>query len=434
MRLDGIKIGLVEDDPIMGGSLEQALELAGAEVIWWQSAEEALKALPLAGRDIVLCDIQLPTISGDELFEMVNRYRNMAPFLFMTAFGEIDQAVTLLKKGAGDYITKPFEIDDMLDRITGLVGTEKALIETGALGPSRMMLEIEQTLNRIARARMPVLLSGETGVGKEVCARFLHGLGSQDMSPFMPVHCAAIPEHAIESELFGALQPDLHRGYAERAGRGVLFLDGIADLSLGLQPKLLRLLEEEIFFRLGDDTPQHFEARIVCSSTRNLQELVEANEFREDLFYRINTINIEIPPLRTRPEDTIWLAERFLQESCALSGKDPKSFSNDAREYLLRHNWPGNARELRNRIERANALTISQYVTIEDMFPDRNADHKQLRRLAKLSEVRETAEKHHIELALKSRNGNLSEAARALGISRTTMWEKTVKYSIKTHS
>ncbi|MFQ5439367.1 MAG: sigma-54-dependent transcriptional regulator [Paracoccaceae bacterium] len=267
MRLEGLKIGLIEDDPIMGESLVQVLGLEGADVLWWRTGAEGLRALHHFDRDIIVCDIRLPDISGEQIFSEFSRRRNAAPFVFMTAFGDIEQAVGLLKSGAGDYVTKPFDPEDLIGRITALVPNSEMRRSSGALGPSDAMLEIEQTLKRISATRMPVLLEGETGVGKEVCARFLHGLTTRDLMPFMAVNCAAIPEDRMEMELFGSEHPALHRGFAERAEKGTLYLDGIAELSLGLQPKLLRLQEEEAFYRLGGSTPVHFDARLVCSTS-----------------------------------------------------------------------------------------------------------------------------------------------------------------------
>jgi DNA-binding NtrC family response regulator len=434
MRLEGLKIDLIEDDLIMGESLVQVFGLEGADVRWWRSGTEGLVALPYSNRDIIVCDIRLPDMSGEQILAEASRYRSTAPFLFMTAFSEVEQAVRLLKKGAGDYIAKPFELDDMIQRITALVPDQESRLSKGALGPSDAMLEIEQTLKRVAATRMPVLLVGETGVGKEVCARFLHGMTAQDMSPFVAVNCAAIPENTMEMELLGSQIPEVHRGYAERAQKGILYLDGIADLSLAMQPKLLRLLEEETFYRLGGDTPIHFEARIVCSTNVDPQDLLAKGEFREDLLYRINTISIIIPPLQQRTDDIIWLAERFLDQAAALAGHDPKKLSPGAEERLVDHAWPGNARELRNRIERANSLAPTVYIRPEDLFLNHSADRDFKHKIAKLSVVRDAAEKRQIELGLKASGGNVLQAARTLGVSRTTMWEKMQKYGIRGHA
>jgi DNA-binding NtrC family response regulator len=434
MRLEGLKIGLIEDDPIMGESLVQVFTLEGADVIWWQTGGEALVALPHANRDIILCDIRLPDMNGEQVFDEARRYRSVAPFLFMTAYGDVEQAVGLLKKGAGDYVTKPFELEGLLQRILSMVPKQELRLAKGALGPSTEMLEIESTLKRVSAAAMPVLLIGHTGVGKEVCAHFLHELSSQDAAPFMAVNCAAIPENTMETELFGNELPQLHRGYAERAQKGTLYLDGITDLQLGLQPKLLRLLEEETFYRLGGDEPVHFDARIICSTRVDLKTLVGDGGFREDLFYRINTVSIVIPPLRERIDDILWLARRFLQEVAALTGDDPKQLSSSAEERLRDHTWPGNARELRNRIERANSLALNRYILPEDLFADRPGDRGFDYKIAKLSVVRDAAEKRQIELALKARGGNISQAAQTLGVSRTTMWEKMLKHEIKSRT
>ncbi len=433
MRLEGLKIGLIEDDPIMGESLQQAFELEGAEVVWWQTGAEALAALPHSNRDIIVCDIRLPDMNGEQVFEQASRYRTASPFLFMTAYGDVEQAVRLLKKGGGDYVTKPFELEGIIQRITALVPVQELRKTKKMLGVSDAMLEIERTLKRISNSRMPVLLVGETGVGKEVCARFLHGLATDDLEPFVAVNCAAIPEASVEFELFGSSSPELHHGYVERAQRGTLFLDGIADLSLGIQPKLLRLLEEETIYRLGGETPIHFDARVICSTSLNLKKLVEEGMFREDLLYRINAITIEIPPLRERTEDIIWLAEMFLNDVAALAGGEVKKLSAAAKERLVEHSWPGNARELRNRIEKAHSLVLTRRISPENLFSDRSGESSFENKIAKLSVVRDAAERRQIKLALDAEDGNVSKAAKTLGISRTTMWEKMLKHGISSH-
>ena len=430
MLFEGLKVGLIEDDPIMGESLSQALDLEGAEVLWWKTGAEALSAITHANRDICICDIRLPDMSGERVFAEVSRYRTATPFLFMTAYSDVEQAVALLKEGAGDYMTKPFDLEDLFQRVLSLVPARELRVSKGGLGPSYAMLEIEQTLKRVSATRMPVLLVGETGVGKEVCARFLHSLATKDSSPFLAVNCAAIPNSSIETELFGSERPEQHKGYAERAQDGTLYLDSISDLSLRLQPTLLRLLEEETFFRLGGVIPVHFDARIICSAKVDLMEMIERGDFREDLFFRINTISINIPPLRQRIDDIVWLAERFLRDAASFTGNEPKQLSAGAEERLMDHSWPGNARELRNRIERANSLTQTSHILPEDLFADHPGSHDFDNRIAKLSVVRDAAEKRQIKLALSAMEGNVSKAAQTLGVSRTTMWEKMLKHGI----
>lgn len=430
MRLDGLKIGLIEDDPIVGESLFHALDLEGAEVQWWKTGAEAHAALSQAARDIYICDIRLPDISGDQVFRKASRYRRVAPFLFMTAYGDVEQAVRLLKLGAGDYVTKPFELDDLLNRIVKLVPNRETRRTKGALGPSAAMLDIEQTLKRVAKTRMPVLLTGETGVGKEVCARFLHELSSDDAAPFVALNCAAVPERAIEVELFGREKPDRQIGLAERALSGTLYLDRISELPPALQPMLLRFIEEEAFRRTGGDLPVPFDARIMSSAGPDVRGAVSRGTLREDLFFRVNTVLIDIPTLRERPEDILWLAGMFLRQSAALTGTDPKRLSAGAEERLLSHVWPGNVRELRNRVERANTLARTSHIMPEDLFTKHADQGAGGTRIEKLAAVRDAAEKRHIILALEASGGNVSAAAKTLGVARTTMWEKMLKHDI----
>ncbi len=420
-------IALIEDDPLMGESLVHSLSLEGATVNWWTSGEEALGALgEESSHDVLVCDLRLPGMSGEELFHSLSRLRSDLPVLFMTAYGEIDQAVELMRAGAGDYVTKPFELPEFLSRLTALMPpVEEA---PAVLGVSPLMRSAEAFLQRIAEQSGPLLITGETGVGKEVAARHLHALACPD-APFMAVNCAAIPADLLESELFGHERGAFtsaerqHLGYAERAKGGILFLDEISELPTPLQAKLLRLIEERRFFRLGGEKPVTFRARVVAASNKEIAEEIKQGRFRQDLFYRLETFTLELPPLRSRPEDTAWLLERFAASYAPNSDGRIRGVSALAAEAARGHSWPGNVRELRNRVERAAALATGPLLMPADLFPSdpMTLTTEQSRPLA---DIRDAAERRAIEGALSDSGGQLQKAAQLLGISRTTLWEK----------
>jgi DNA-binding NtrC family response regulator len=379
--------------------------------------------------------MRLPDTTGEALFLSHAALMPLPPFLFVTAFGDIDQAVALMRQGAADYVTKPFELSKVLARVQSLILKNTAPHQGGELGMSREMKEVEATLRRISDLTSPVLITGETGVGKEVCARFLHGLSSRSQEPFIAVNCAAIPADVMERELFGyrgATAQAFHRGFAERARGGILFLDEVSDLVLPLQAKLLRLVETREYHRLGGEQGMIFHGRIVCSTHRDLQAIVKEGRFREDFFYRIAGMKVDVPPLRERPEDIPWLIGLFLER---FKGGVAKQASAQAVDAALVHPWPGNVRELRNRVERAVALSRTDWIMPADLFPENAAATREQspeppRPFATLSEAREDAERRQIEKALKETGGHMIDAARLLGVSRTTLWEKMRRLGI----
>lgn len=436
MSPDGVSIAVIEDDPIMGESLNQYLELEGCHVEWWQTGRDALAGLSRLGPDVVICDICLPDMSGEDIFRRLSAERSAPPFLFMTAYGQIDQAVSLIRAGAGDYVTKPFELGDLLSRARALVARRPVTAE-GALGVSQQMRRIESLIMRISGRSSPVLFTGETGSGKEVCARFLHSVSGAATQPFVAVNCAAIPDNLLESEVFGHEKGAFtgangrHLGYAERAQGGTLFLDEVAELPLQLQAKLLRLLDQRTFHRVGGEALIPFRARVVCATHRDLAAEVAAGRFREDLYYRINVVTIAIPPLRERIEDVQSLMYRFFGELAPEANPDVRGLSSGAEAAALAYPWPGNIRELRNRLERAIALAAGPRLLAGDLFPDMMEPLKSQPPTGRsLAAVRDEAERQEIERALQATGGQISEAAKALGVSRTTLWERMRRFGI----
>ena len=437
MLLEGRVIGLVEDDLVMGESLVQGLSLEGSSVEWWKSADEAKRGIASSRPDLVICDMRLPDGRGDQLFFDLAQSQVLPPFFFITAYGDIDQAVAVMRAGAADYTTKPFDLASFIMRASALIQRGTLAQADVVLGPSPLMRDIEALLRKISDTRSPVLLTGETGAGKEVCARFLHSVSSRSSEPFIAVNCAAIPQDVMERELFGSRGvsgQSFHHGFAERARGGILFLDEISDLSLHLQAKLLRLVEAREFHRVGGEQLVEFRGRIVCAANQDLPSLVAKGAFRQDLYYRINSVIVNVPPLRERPDDIPWLAEQFLQKPIDDDEHFPRGMSSLAWEELLAHDWPGNVRELRNRIERAQALTKTEWLMPGDLFPDAaKRTHPLVQAFAPLAEARDDAERRQIIRALQKTQGQIIEAADLLKVSRTTLWDKMRRLHISSH-
>ncbi|VVS98135.1 sigma-54 dependent transcriptional regulator [Rhizobium sp. EC-SD404] len=428
-------IGLIEDDPVMGGSLVQRLELEGWKVIWWSTGQAALEGMADVRKDLelVICDIRLPDMSGEEVFDAMRGDEDLPPFLFVTGYGEVDQAVRLMRSGAVDFVTKPFRIGDFLTRIGAARRQVVSELDTRGyvLGCSHSIQAVEDLIRRYAMLDLPVLITGETGAGKEVAARLLHDLSPRAKEPFIAVNCAAIPAELLESELFGHEKGAFtgahqrHLGYAERAKGGTLFLDEIGDMPLPLQVKLLRLMESKSFTRLGGETSVAFRARIVSATHQQLLNSPPTS-FREDLYFRLAVLPVEIAPLRERPDDILWLLNRFIKEAGTRSNRRIRGLTVLAEEACLAHFWQGNARELRNRVERAVALAATDRIDIADLFPEQ-AQSQASKAFATLADVRDAAERRQILRALDETEGHVTKAAELLGLGRTTLWEKMTR-------
>jgi len=434
------RIALVEDDPILGESLVQRLTLEGMAVQWADTGRAAIAMLHESRWDFVVCDIRLPDMDGEEIYRTVMPDLGGTPILFMTAFGDVRQAVRLMRAGADDYLIKPFSIDELVDRLGRLrrVGDIEAE-RRPVLGSSDAMRRVEAILRRVADIDTTVLLLGETGVGKEVAARFLHGVGNRADRPFVAINCAAVPPELAASEIFGHERGAftnahaLHTGVAERAEDGILFLDEIADLPAAVQGKLLRLVEERRFHRVGGERPIDFRAKLVCATNADLRRAVAEGNFREDLYYRINVVEVRLPPLRERAEEILPLARHFAEEFAGRFMRGNIRLTAAAERALMAHEWPGNVRELRNRVERAVALAeAAGDIQPGGLYPERSLHNEDPRETDDLTTVRERAEKEHIRKVLEKTDGIVGRAASILGVSRTTLWEKMRRYGIET--
>lgn len=430
-------VALVEDDPIMGQSVVDWLAVRGYQANWLRTGAEALSVLPRLRPDIVVCDIRLPDMTGEEIHRELSQALPGTPFVFVTGYGEVDQAVRLMRAGAADYVSKPFDIEVLLDRIAALLAPRWQQTDGTELGVSPAMVHVERILRRIAGIDSTLLLTGPSGSGKEVAARFVHERGPRAGKPFVAVNCAAIPADLLESELFGHERgaftgaQSRHHGYVERAGDGTLFLDEVAELPLPMQAKILRLLQERVYARVGGEGSLRFAARVVAATNADLGERVRAGLFREDLLFRLNVIGVAIPPLAGRPEDIMPLALRFVGEFAERFGREPLGFTTGAEAALLAHSYPGNIRELRNRVERAVALGDGPWIGVADLFPERHPSPSGKDAVLTLAQAREAAERKHILRVLNEADGDVAVAAERLDVSRSTLFEKIKRLGIR---
>lgn len=434
-------IGIVEDDPIMGESLVQRLQLEGYRTEWWRSGEEALFHLWDAECRVLVCDIRLPDLDGEQFFRRALPDLGAMPVIFITAFGEVEQAVRLMRAGADDYVTKPFDVEMLLRKIAALCTRELVAGNNTPgrenLSASATMRHVELELVRIKDIAAPVLLLGETGVGKEVAARQLHDTSLRHILPFVVVNCATIPIDRAESEMFGhergvvAASRVAHAGLVEQAGAGTLFLDEVSGLPQLLQGKLLRLLEDGRYRKLGSTQEMISSARIISSSNADLSRLVTEGRFRADLYYRLNAIELHIPPLRGRKEDILPLAEHYIAQFARSAGHRVPTLTPATMAVLRDYHWPGNVRELRNRLERALGVSAgAPQLSVQAIFPEQSLVDQPKERVASLAEVRERAERLHIEDAIRQTGGEIAKAAILLRISRTTLWDKMRKLGL----
>ncbi len=436
---DSIKrLCLVEDDAIMRESLCQRLEIENIAVDCFCSAEIAMKSLLSKEYAALITDIRLPDIGGEDLFNaIIDANRVPPPTIFISGFGDINQAVRLLKMGAVDYLTKPFDLDELIDKLREvapiLFGNNKE--DSTVLGVSPKMREIKAMLDRLADHNCDILITGESGVGKEYAARYFAGrLNNGEEKPFVALNCAALPEDLLEAELFGHAEGAFtgaiksRKGVFELADGGVLFLDEIGETSARMQAKLLRSIQERVVHRLGEEKPISVNLRLIYATNRDLKKMVANGEFREDLYFRINTVHLHIPPLRERREDIYWLANRLVQRFFNEHKKRRLLLPLTVR-YLEKQHWPGNLRELANSVERACILSPQDILGPRE-FGAPSEEHLIPCCEMKLKESMEEHEKQFLLEKLESHEWRIAETASCLGISRKSLWEKMKRHEI----
>jgi DNA-binding NtrC family response regulator len=429
-------ICLLEDDAIMGEALSQFFRLEDLPCDWFRTLASARGALRSGRYCALISDIRLPDGNGGDLYrELLHEGIPTPPTLFITAYGSVAQAVELLQQGARDYITKPFEPDELLVKLRRACPAlfERAPPPGGqVLGVSPAMRRIEQTLERVARHRVPVLITGASGVGKEYAARYLHRCrNAQGPAPFLGLNCAAVPEDLIEAELFGAERGAFtgavgtRIGLFEQAGSGTLFLDEVGDMPLAMQAKLLRAVQECSVRRIGGTQDIAIQAQLVWATNCDLEQRVAQGRFREDLYFRMSTVHVELPPLRERPEDIAWFARKFLEAFSRENGRHC-CLTPKAERYLTGRPWTGNVRALKQAVDRA-AIFSDSGVLEPDNFLSAGAigSMPQDRPQAEgLKDYLAECERWYICQALERCNGRMGDAAQWLGVSRKSLWER----------
>jgi two-component system response regulator GlrR len=438
----GYRILLVDDEADLLSLWKLRLKNSGYKVTTALSGEEALVKLSVVKPNVVLTDLRMQGIDGMALFEAIRERNKTIPVIIITAHGSIPEAVEATKKGVFSFLTKPIDGKDLI------LETEKALQfsigdtlqqddsnkwRRDIISKSAAMEELLSRSLLVSDTDSTVLIRGESGTGKELLAIAIHRASSRKDGAFVPVNCAAIPEALLESELFGHAKGSFtgasnkHVGLFKSAHKGTLFLDEIGDMPLQLQVKLLRVLQEKQVRPVGSTTPVPVDVRIISATHRNLEEAIEYKQFREDLYYRLNVVNLELPPLHERKEDIPLLAEYFVQILSGDSKKPVKRITPEAMRILVDAAWPGNVRQLYNVVENAFALATSSFIT-EDLLHDAIKQHQ--KKIVPLSEARRQFEQQYLIKLLKITQGNVSEAARIANRNRTDFYKLLNRHHI----
>ncbi len=446
-----VRILVVDDDADMREWVREELASEGFAVETAPGGRAGLERVKQGGLDLVVSDVKMPDLDGLDLLREVRELEPSPFVIIVTGFGAIDTAIRAVKLGAYDYITKPFKIDQLLLSIDKALAERTLRSEVARLreevsersrldnmiGQSAAMQAIFALVRRLSASHASILITGESGTGKELVARALHGKSPRKNRPFIALNCAAIPEALLESEILGYARGAHSTASTDRQGLfveangGTLFLDEIADLPLALQPKLLRVLQDGEVRPLGANRATRVDVRVMAATNRDLEERLRTGQFREDLYYRLNVIQIQLPPLRGRPEDVLPLAEHFLTRSTERSHKAVRGFAERARQMLLGYHWPGNVRELENVVERAVALAESDLIGPDDL-PQALHERKAQDRLATAVAqglTLEQLEREYIERILEVEGGNKTRAAQRLGLDRKTLYRKLEEYA-----
>ncbi len=429
-----MKIALVEDDINMRKSLEIAIsDYKEFEVVSFKNAKDALKKLD-DSFDLIVTDINMPGMDG---IEFVKELNGRFEVIIMTGNATLQRAIESIQMGVKDFLLKPFDIETLVaaikrshkiqEVVAKKTSTKTAKSSTGFIGESDTIKRVKQLAQRAAQTDATVLLLGESGVGKEVFARYVHDNSERVKKPFIAINMAAIPEHLIESELFGFVKGSFTDAHADKAGKfeladgGTVFLDEIGEMPYALQAKLLRVLQEREVVRIGAAKPIKIDIRVISATNANLRQKIDENLFREDLYYRLNTIPVEIPPLRERQDEILTIAQATLEKAVQQYSLEEKTFSQDAERALLEYNWPGNIRELLSVVERAAILSFESEITVDDLF---------LESRSKKNEIA-TMEKNLILEVMQECNNDLQKSAHMLDMGMKTLESKIKKYRIE---
>jgi two-component system response regulator GlrR len=442
------RILVVDDDRNLVELIRMRLETAGYDVVTAFDEEEALMKAPEHVVDLSIVDLQLVRKDGISLMEELHLVNPHMPVLILTAHGSIETAVEAMKRGAFSYLTKPFESRDLLlqiekalensrlssevERLKGLV--EQSYAPTNVVTRSEKMRNVLEAVSRIAKAESTVLLLGESGTGKDLVARLIHLAGARGDRPFVAVNCAALPEGLLESTLFGHEKGAFSgafraaKGLFVQADGGTIFLDEIGDMPLSIQAKVLRVLQERCFYPVGSEKLTEVNVRVIAATNKDLDEQVKRGLFREDLYYRVHVIPIQLPPLRERKEDIPALVDHFLDEFVKQTGKEIKGFTPQAMQKLMFYDWPGNVRELKNAIEYAVAMSDNDRITEDLILSTKGLVIEE--KLQPLKEARDAFEKTYLTYLLQTTGGNVSEAARLAGKYRADLYVLLRKHGL----
>jgi two-component system response regulator AtoC len=448
------RILVIDDDDGLRDSLQLLLSAEGYEALGVEDAGAALREVERAAYDVILCDLRMPGVNGMELLPQLVRRHPATPVIMMSAYGTDELALEAIHLGAYDYLAKPFQPTEALftirkarergrlQRNNELLrrDVDRAVGDRPIVATSEGMIELLELMERAAAYKSTVLLTGESGTGKEVLARAIHAQSPRRAANFVAVNCGAIPDALLESELFGHAKGAFtgadraRRGLIAEADAGTLFLDEIGELPTQLQVKLLRFLQEEEIRPLGESKPRSVDVRVISATARNLEDDVTAGRFREDLFYRLNVVRLQVPPLRERPKDVPLLADHFLGRFRRTLGKPVQGISDEALERLVNYPWPGNVRELENVLERAVILADGDRITPAELPESVRVPRSGAEPGAggySLKQARRGAETRAIRRALEATEGNRTHAARLLDISHRALLYKIKEYGLR---
>lgn len=448
------RILVVDDEEIMRSSLSDWLKEDGYYVLAVADGYQALERIKEEEWDLAVVDLKMPKIDGIEVLKRISAMRPDLPVIIITAYATIDTAVTAIKEGAADYIVKPFNPEEISLVIAKLVEHQRLIKENillrkelnkryrfqDLIGKSSNMMKVIEMIRTVTPIKSTVLIKGESGTGKELVARAIHELGPRKKNPFISAACGAIPESLLEAELFGYEKGAFtgavsqHKGRIELADMSTLFLDEIGDVSLKTQVGLLRFLQEREFRRVGGSEIIKVDVRIIAATNKNLEAMIEKGEFREDLYYRLNVIAIEVPPLRERKEDIPVLADHFLEKFSLDTGKKMYGYTDQAMRFLMEYDWPGNVRQLENTIEHAVVVAQEMEIKVGD-FPEylvtSKINKEVTRDISEEQQSLEELEKEYILNTLQAQNWNIKRSAAILGINRVTLYNKIRRYNLR---
>lgn len=447
------RVLLVDDDDSMGQLLVAVLKKRQFDATFVSQPDDALRVLEQQDFDVIVTDLKMKGMDGIALCERVAANRPDIPVILLTAFGTFDAAVSAIRAGAYDFVTKPVEnevlllaverawrhrsLRDEVKRLRSALEQGQSLAEI--VGASPVMKKVYDLIERVAASEASVLITGESGTGKEMVARAIHQRSPRSQAPFVAINCAAVPENLLESELFGHVKGAFtdartaRRGLFAQAHGGTLFLDEVGEMPVALQPKLLRAIQDRTIRPVGADAETPVDVRIIAATNRDLETAIEERRFREDLYYRLNVIHIPLPPLRARGNDTLLLAQQFLDRFATQAQKHVTGLSSEAAERLLSYAWPGNVRELQNAMERAVALTRFEQISVEDL-PDKIRSYRRSHVLLAADDPTELVpmeevERRYILRVMEAVAGNKTLAAQVLGLDRKTLYRKLERYA-----